>query len=125
MKLLQLLESAYIRDVSVKSLAPDIRSDIKRFAGTESGHVVQYGMVAAELVSKADPENLKVAKTHIKDSDRDECFNEVRDHTSNGTKYILLLHDKMIDGHHYLAKALHAGVTSSLGVLDITPLKFQ
>ena len=42
-----------------------------------------------------------------------------------GDKYILLLNDRIIDGHHHLAKAERGKITRSLPVLDLSPLRHQ
>ena len=36
-----------------------------------------------------------------------------------------MMNDRIVDGHHHLAKALRGNVTSSLNVIDPTPLRFQ
>lgn len=40
-------------------------------------------------------------------------------------KYILVLNDQIIDGYHHLAKAYVGKLTSSLPILDLSPLRFQ
>jgi hypothetical protein len=40
-------------------------------------------------------------------------------------KYVLLMNDRLIDGHHFLAKAEKGKVSKSLPVLDLTALRFQ
>jgi len=118
--------SAYVKDRPLKEVLK--ADDINRFAkGGKDVMVVQYGMVVKELVGKANPHNLAVARAHIKkewDGRRlsmlkDEVYEQAKE------KFILILNDRIIDGHHFLAKAEKAGLTSSINVIDLTPVRFQ
>ena len=40
-------------------------------------------------------------------------------------KYVMLLNDRIVDGHHFLALAKALNISSSLRALDLTPLRFQ
>jgi hypothetical protein len=117
-------ESAYIGDVRVKDLPKSVRQDVAQFSD-ETGTVIQYGIVLPELISKADPENLKTAVKAVKDECEKKCGDAVRSSIKNGEKYVLLINDHVVDGHHFIAKAKRAGITSSIPVLDITPLRIS
>ena len=54
-----------------------------------------------------------------KEAARDAFFKKAKE------KYILLVNDQIVDGHHFLAKAKYFNVTNSLNVLDLTPARFQ
>jgi hypothetical protein len=122
------LASAYIKDVTIKDLPNETKDDIKRFVkpGKEI-RVIEYGMVVSELLPKVDKHNFEQAEKHIKESignkDRKERLKEFFAKADN--KYILILNDKIIDGHHFLAKAKDLNITSSLKVIDLTPVRFQ
>lgn len=118
--------AAYVKDRPLKEVLKV--DDIERFAkGAKDVLVVQYGMVVKELISKADPHNLAVARAHIKkewdgrrlSSLKDEVYEQAKE------KFVLILNDRIIDGHHFLAKAEKAGLTSSVNVIDLTPVRFQ
>lgn len=116
--------SAFIEDMRLDALPKDVQRDVLRFVSAKAHHQFpHYGMVVKELLPKADPANLKTARKTtrgMKSAQAREFVEKKRD-----GKYILLLNDRIIDGHHFLAKAEHAGVTSSLNVLDLTPARFQ
>ncbi|NBQ69477.1 MAG: hypothetical protein EBU46_11895 [Nitrosomonadaceae bacterium] len=84
-------------------------------------------MVVKELLPKVDRHNFDLAMAHIKKDwdgrDADKLKDEVYEQAKK--KYILILNDSIIDGHHFLAKAKYAGLTSSLNVVDLTPVRFQ
>jgi hypothetical protein len=118
--------SAYINDIDIKELPKDVQLDIRRFIPVDKDiSVVQYGMVVKELLPKVDKHNYEQAKLHISKEYvvnkkmKDEFFEKAKN------KYIFILNDKIIDGHHFLAKAQALGITSSLKVLDLTPIRFQ
>ncbi len=118
--------SAYIEDMSLGDLPKAVRDDIGRFiSATVRTKVIHFGMVVKELISKADPANLKTARAHVKDTNPDSARKLVNLQVRKGTKFILLLNDRIIDGHHFLALAERGGVSSSLNVLDLTPTRFQ
>lgn len=118
--------SAYIKDVRVGDLPAKTQEDIQRFCPcAKDSKVAQYGMVVKELIHKADQNNYKsalanvTARGDIAKMSHDK-FNELQK-----AKYILLMNDSIIDGHHMLAKAKLFGWHNSLNVLDLTPLRFQ
>lgn len=120
--------SAYIKDIPLNTVPGLPKADRNRFStGGKEVMVVQYGMVVTELLPKVDKHNFDLATAHIKkdwDSRKmDELKDEVYAQAKN--KYILLLNDSIIDGHHFLAKAQYVGLTSSLNVIDLTPARFQ
>lgn len=117
--------SSYIRDVPIKHLPSNVQADIAKFAKTKSTtEVAHYGMVADELETKADPHNLAAARLNVeKRMSKKEAADEV--HKRRETKPILVINDRIVDGHHFLAKAMHGKVTSSLHVIDLTPTRFQ
>lgn len=120
--------SAYIKDIPLNTVPGLAKADRNRFStGGKEVMVVQYGMVVDELLSKVDKHNFDLATAHVKkdwasrkmDELKDEVYAQAKD------KYILLLNDSIIDGHHFLAKARYVGLTSSLNVIDLTPARFQ
>ena len=117
--------SAFIRDVRIKDLPKDVQKDIKPFMHEiqNKALVVQYGMVVSELLKKVDPYNYKLAKEHVAEKSEKDLKKEFYDKSDN--KYILLVNDNIVDGHHFLAKAEKIGATRTLKVLDLTPVRFQ
>jgi hypothetical protein len=116
--------SAYQRDIPFGNLPKDTQKDILQFFPARKIDLIPvYGMVADELIPKADPHNLKSAQEHIKGESKKKLGKEV--YEKSDSKYLLLVNDRLIDGHHYLAKAIAAGVTRTLKVLDLTALRFQ
>lgn len=124
--------SAYIKDVRVSDLPDKVREDVKRFVPKASKNpiVVHYGMMVRELLDRADPQNYEAASQAVKKeldaltvADREKAkeafFKKAKD------KYILLVNDQIVDGHHFLAKAKYFNVTNSLNVIDLTPARFQ
>lgn len=118
--------AAYMGDVSVGDLPDDTRKEIARILGT-NGHTdklrtVKYGMVASELERMADTDNLESAQKHLRYCTNGSCSDEVH---ANEEKHVLINNGRIVDGHHYLAKALKGKVTKSLHVIDLTPTRFQ
>lgn len=118
--------AAYMGDVTVGDLPNDTRNEIARILGT-NGHTdslkaVKYGMVASELEPMADPHNLESARKNLRYCTNGSCADEVH---ANEEKHILINNGRVVDGHHYLAKALKGKVTKSLHVIDLTPARFQ
>ena len=118
--------SAFIHDVRIDDLPADTRRDIDRFIpfGKSKGMTaVQYGMVVRELLPKADPHNLRTARAHLRDESDAKLKREF--YAQKDKKFILLMFDAIVDGHHFLAKAERVGCTSSLNVLDLTGCRHQ
>jgi hypothetical protein len=116
--------SAFIRDCPLASLPEDVRRDIRRFVPDLKGKTaVHYGMVVKELLQKADPHNLAAARAHLRDESESKLKKEF--YAKKDGKFILITYDKIIDGHHFLAKAEKIGCTSSLNVLDLTGCRHQ
>jgi hypothetical protein len=118
--------SAYIEDMTFSGLPKEVQKDVLRFVDAEKGTpVVHYGMTVKELIGKADPENLKAARKALGTLRASRAADEVLGKIKDGSKYVLLMNDRIVDGHHHLAKAERAGVTSSLNVLDLTPARLS
>lgn len=116
--------SAYVEDMTFSGLPKEVQKDVLRFVDAEKGTpVVHYGMTVKELLGKADPENLKTARKALGTLRASRAAEEVLGKIKDGSKYILLMNDRIVDGHHFLAKAERAGITSSLNVLDLTPAR--
>jgi len=117
--------SAYAGDVAVGSLPAGIQAEIRRFTSSASTslRVIRYGMVVAELLPKADPANLRVAREKAAAMDEAEAAEFVMSRMAN--KAVLLMNDRIIDGHHFLAAAERGGVSASLTVIDLSPVRFQ
>lgn len=124
--------SAYIKDTKVSQLPEKVRKDIARFVagGVKDPSVIHYGMVVRELLDRVDTQNWETAWKSVSAdlgkmskgelaSARDEFFKKAKE------KYILLVNDQIVDGHHFLAKAKYFKVTNSLNVIDLTPARFQ
>lgn len=118
--------SAYMGDMTVSDLPDSTQSDIARILGTNGStgslKVVKYGMVAPELERMADPHNLETAMHNIRNLPNYAAAEEVH---GAEDKHILVMNSKVVDGHHFIAKALRGKVTKSLPVLDLTPARFQ
>lgn len=118
--------AAFIGDILIGDLPEDTRAEIKRILGTnrhtDSLKAIKYGMVASELERMADPHNLESAQRHLRYCTNGSCADEV--HASEG-KHILVNNGRVVDGHHFLAKALKGKVSKSLPVIDLTPTRFQ
>lgn len=113
--------SAFVRDVCVKDLPADVQKDVYRFIPKDDKlKVIQYGAVVSDLLPKVDSKNWESAKAHSKGfKDKDAFYKKAPN------KYILIVNDTIVDGHHFLAKAQAIGATNSLNVLDLTPVRFQ
>lgn len=116
--------AAYMGDVTIGDLPNDTQQEISRILGgrTDNLRAVKYGMVATELEHMADSHNLEAAQHHIRNCTNGSCSEEV--HNSK-EKHILVNNGGIVDGHHFLAKALKGKVTKSLHVIDLTPTRFQ
>ena len=116
--------SAFIKDVAFKALPVETRKEIRAFAQVKPDTMLaHYGMVAKELAHKADPHNLSSARKHVGKMSRKAAAEEV--HRRRATKHILVNNDRIVDGHHFLAKAERGRVSGSLHVIDLTPSRFQ
>jgi hypothetical protein len=120
--------SSYSADIAISTLPKSTQTDILKFVPDTSkkNKVVLYGMVVDELLPKVDHHNWEIAHKNIlaecqknKKAMADKFQDKIKD------KYILLLNDSIIDGHHYLAMASVLHISCSLKVLDLTPLRFQ
>lgn len=124
--------SAYIKDTNVSDLPEKVQADVRRFIqkSPKNPTVIHYGMMVRELLDRADPQNYKAAWEAVKKEldalskdkradARDAFFKKAKE------KFILLVNDQIVDGHHFLAKAKYFNITSSLDVLDLTPARFQ
>lgn len=121
--------SAFVGDVSIGELTQqlgnsDLEDDIRQFVPSlnERTRVIRYQMTVPELLHKADAHNLATAQTHLVDMSPESAAQEV--HEKEG-KFILIINDRIVDGHHFLAKADKGSVTKSLPVIDLTPTRFQ
>jgi phage gp29-like protein len=127
--------SAYIGDITVGNLPEDVEGEVMRFlpSAKSTTRIARYGMVAEELANKVDPQNWRNALEHCSS---DKCVQEAtganwmddarsKFEARRDGKYILLMNDRIVDGHHFLALANMLGVTSSLNVLDLTPARLQ
>lgn len=124
------VSSAFTSDLLLKDVPKETRADIKRLvpiATNPEAKVVQYGMVVEELLPKVDEINFIQAEERVKQDLADKGKRALGDKFQDKlkTKYILLLNDKIVDGHHFLALAKVLGITCSLRVLDLTPIRFQ
>ncbi len=121
------LASAYIKDVPIKELPAKTKEDISRFVKGKEVKAIEYGMVVTELLPKVDTHNFEQAQKHVKESHTGKSRKDLlKDFFAKANdKYILILNDKIIDGHHFLAKAKALEVSSSLKVIDLTPVRFQ
>lgn len=121
--------SSYTADVSISSLPKDTIEDIQRFIPSAKlkDKVIKYNMVVDELIPKVDHHNFDSAEKHIKNNIDKKGKRIVADefHQQMEDKYILLLNDHIIDGHHFLSKAKELGISCGLNVLDLNPLRFQ
>lgn len=121
--------SSFSSDVVVSSLPKDTQKDIVRFVNDTktTNKVVQYGMVVDELLPKVDDHNYTQAKQHIQKDLKEKGKRNLGDlfQEKNQHKYVLLMNDKIVDGHHFLALAEVLGISCSLRTLDLTPLRFQ
>ena len=117
------VKSAFIGEVAFRDLPPGAKETVAQFAECDAtSKVIRYGMTVPELLAKADQHNLETARKHCRRLTIAEAGDIVR---GRADKFILVHNDRIIDGHHHLAKAEKGKVTSSLPVLDLTPLRFQ
>jgi hypothetical protein len=121
--------AAYCADIAIGALPKKTQEDIFRFTpfATKTDKVVQYSMVVEELLPKADKHNLESATLRIKKNEKEKGRKAQADKFQSKIldKYILILNDKIVDGHHFLSLAKLLGISCSLNVLDLTPLRFQ
>ena len=120
---LTVIKSAFLGDAKLSELPEAVQKTVAQFhkAPGES-RVARYGMTVPELLPKSDPHNLETARGHVGKMTRKDARAAVKDAPE---KHILLVNDRIVDGHHHLAKAEHGKLTRSLPVLDLTPLRFQ
>lgn len=116
--------SAFMGDVFVADLPESVRAEIAKITGKDASGmlVTRYGMTADELARKADSHNLEAAQRNLRYCSNGSCSDEVH---ANDEKMILLQNDRVLDGHHFLARALKGKVTKSLPVVDLSPIRFQ
>lgn len=118
--------SAFIEDMTFSALSKDVQTEVLRFVDAKKGTpVVHYGMGVKELLAKADAVNLASARKALGTLRASRARDEVLGKIKDGSKYILLMNDRIVDGHHFLAKAERGNVTSSLNVLDLTPARLS
>ncbi len=116
--------SAFIKDVFFKDLSDNTKEDVSRFVEARPDtKFIHYGSVIKELLPKVDKHNFDVAEKHIKADDKPLSKDKLIERSAD--KFILVLNDKVIDGHHFLARCKAADITNSLHVLDLTPARFQ
>lgn len=117
-------KSAYLGETCLSELPEHAQCLVKEFVPeAEPGmRLMRYGMTVSELLSKADAHNLANAQRRV---GRRTIASAAAEVLERREKHILLLNDRIIDGHHHLAKAEKGKVTSSLPVLDLTPLRYQ
>lgn len=116
--------SAYIGDVPVNELPASTQEAITKTLGRDASglRVAKYGMTPRELLNKADQHNYDAATGRIRNVPNYVARADVM---SDKDKHILLMNDRIADGHHYLAKAIKGRVTNALPVIDLTPTRFQ
>jgi hypothetical protein len=120
--------SAYIGDIKASDLPASARKDIEGILPdyAEDAMAIQYGMVVDELVAKADPHNWKQAMEHVEQGMKGKDFEKTKqEFFDKKDKYILLINDRIADGHHYLDRDKFLGITNSLKVLDLSPLRLS
>ena len=118
--------SAFIEDMTFDALPKDVQAEVSRFVDAKKGTpVVHYGMTVTELVMKADATNLTAARKALGTLRASRARDDVMGKVKAGSKYVLIMNDRIVDGHHFLAKAERGAVTSSLNVLDLTPARLS
>lgn len=118
--------SAHVDDVRLTDLPDDTVDTVRNFVAVSPRsrlRVPRYNMTVEELVTKADPHNLESARKKLADMEPEKAAEEVRGRQD--VKHILLMNDRVIDGHHFIAKAERGGYSAALKVLDLTPARFQ
>lgn len=120
---------SFTTDIEIQKLPKSVQETVLRLVPTANKRtkVVQYGMVVGEMVPKVDHHNFKAAQKNISDKLKKNGKRALADEFQSkvDSKYILILNDRIIDGHHHLAKAKALGISSSLKALDLTPARFQ
>ena len=118
------VKSAFLGDVRIGDLPEATIETILGFCpdAARESVVTRYQMTVPELLAKADQHNLETARKHCRRLTIGEAGDIVR---GRADKFILLQNDRIIDGHHHLAKAEKGKITSSLPVLDLSPLRHQ
>jgi len=116
--------AAFMGDIEISSLPEDCQKFIKSIHvdADASAKVSKFGMVASELEKMSDPHNLESAKKNLKYCSGESCAEEVH---ANSEKHVLVNNGRVIDGHHFIAKALKGKVSKSLPVIDLSPIRFQ
>lgn len=119
------IASAFVRDVALGDLPQDTLADVLRFSpgAKKTDRVPFYGCVVKELTPKCDQNNLRTARANVRGESDKKVEKEFYDKLKK--KYVLMVNDSVIDGHHFIAKGEKCGCTCSLNVLDLTPLRFQ
>jgi len=118
--------SAHLDDVRLTDLPDDTVDTVRSFVHVSPRSrltVPRYSMTVGELVHKADPHNLESARKKLADMEPTAAADEVR--ARQEVKHILLMNDRVIDGHHFIAKAERGGYSAGLKVLDLTAARFQ
>lgn len=115
--------SAHLGDTAMDDLPPGTQDDIDALMPglAPTMRLPVYGMTVPELVAKADPHNLATARANASKMTRVAAGDDVR--AKQATKHILINSDKIVDGHHHLAKAERGKITNSLRVVDLTPAR--
>jgi len=118
--------AAYIGDILASNLPESTQADIANILGTNGStgklKLIKYGMVPSELEKMADAHNLESAQDHIRNVPKYACSDAVH---ANTDKHVLIMNGSVVDGHHFIARALRGGVTKSLPVIDLSPARFQ
>lgn len=122
------MASVYLEDKLIKTFPKDVQDEILKFSsGSKERKVISYMMTYPELLPQVDKHNYAMAtekaKKRFHGVDKEKSKEELKDRCKN--KYIILLNDKIIDGHHHLAQIEYLDLTCSIPVVDITPLRFQ
>jgi hypothetical protein len=118
------LKSAFLGDATIGDLPEHVQATIGEFCkdAAPGAKVLRYQMTVPELLDKADQQNLKTAQRRIRNRTNAAVAAEVNERPD---KHILVMNDRIIDGHHHLAKAEKGKITRSLPVIDLTPLRYQ
>jgi phage gp29-like protein len=118
--------SAHLDDVRLTDLPDDTVDTVRNFVQVTPRSrltVPRYSMTVGELIHKADPHNLESARRKLAEMEPEKAAEEVRGRQD--VKHILLMNDRVIDGHHFIAKAERGGYSAGLKVLDLTAARFQ
>lgn len=118
--------AAYMGDLTVSELPESTQADIAAILGTNGAtgalKVIKYGMTVSELLKMADPDNLEAARKRLRYCTNGACADEVH---ANTEKHVIVQNQRVVDGHHHLARAEKGKVSKSLHVIDISPARFQ